>query len=100
MHMFMATTEPAPPPDRISYRLKRAVLGPPLITEQLSEEKLSNPLALGVLASDCMSSTAYGSEEILRVLIPVVGVAAFTLLMPLTLGIIFVLLVLTLCYRD
>ncbi|MBV9024122.1 MAG: APC family permease, partial [Streptomycetaceae bacterium] len=96
----MAFTEPAPPRDRITYRLKRLLLGPPLITEQLSEEKLSNPLALGVLASDCMSSTAYGSEEMLRILIPVIGVAAFTMLLPLTLAILFVLLLLTLSYRD
>jgi amino acid transporter len=87
-------------PDRFMYRVKRWLLGPPLITEQLSEEKLSNPIALGVLASDCMSSTAYGTEELLRSLVPVIGVAAFTLLMPLTGLIIVVLLLLTLSYRD
>lgn len=86
--------------DRLAYRLKRAILGPPLVTERLSEEKLSNPMALGVLASDCMSSTAYGSEEMLRILVPVVGAAAFTLLMPVTGAILFVLLLVTLAYRD
>ncbi|MEU3352716.1 APC family permease [Streptomyces sp. NPDC037389] len=86
--------------DRLVYRLKRAFLGPPLVTERLSQEKLSNPMALGVLASDCMSSTAYGSEEILRILVPVVGAAAFTLLMPVTGAILFVLLLVTLSYRD
>ncbi len=97
----MAPTDvPAPPPDRPLYLLKRVLLGPPLITEQLRHEKLSNRLALGVLASDCISSTAYGSEEILRILIPVIGLASFTLLMPLTGAIIFVLLLLTLSYRD
>lgn len=99
--MSMATTtETTAPRDKVSYRIKRLLLGPPLITEQLSEEKLSNPIALGVLASDCMSSTAYGSEEMLRILVPVIGVAAFSLLMPLTGVIIFVLLLLTLSYRD
>ncbi len=96
----MALRETALPPDRFAYRVKRLLLGPPLITEQLREEKLSNPLALGVLASDCMSSTAYGSEEMLRVLVPVTGAAAFSLLMPLTGVIIFVLLLLTLSYSD
>ncbi len=97
----MAPTDlPAPAGDRPLYLVKRILLGPPLITEQLRREKLSNRLALGVLASDCISSTAYGSEEILRVLIPVVGLASFTLLMPLTAAIIFVLLLLTLSYRD
>ncbi|WP_424891419.1 APC family permease [Streptomyces sp. XH2] len=99
----MADPEVTPPPavrDRLAYRVKCRLLGPPLVTEQLSHEKLGNPLALGVLASDCISSTAYGSEEMLRILVPVVGAAAFTLLMPVTGAILLVLLLLTLSYRD
>lgn len=96
-----ATTPPAPEVrDRLAYRVKRLVLGPPLVTEQLATEKLSNPMALGVLASDCISSTAYGSEEMLRILVPVAGAAAFSLLMPVTGAILFVLVLLTLSYRD
>ncbi|WP_425583204.1 APC family permease [Streptomyces luteosporeus] len=86
--------------DRPAYRIKRFLLGPPLVTGRLSREKLSNPLALGVLASDCMSSTAYGPEEMLRILVPVAGTAAFTLILPVTGAILFVLLLLTLSYRD
>ncbi|MET4647114.1 APC family permease [Streptomyces sp. NPDC058232] len=86
--------------DRPAYRIKRHLLGKPLTTERISDEKLSNRTALGVLASDCISSSAYGSEEMLRVLVPVVGAAAFTLLMPVTGAILFVLLLLTLCYSD
>ncbi|MFE7117412.1 APC family permease [Streptomyces sp. NPDC057654] len=96
-----ADTDAAPPArDRLAYRVKRRLLGPPLVNEQLAREKLSNPLALGVLASDCVSSTAYGSEEMLRILVPVVGVAAFTLLLPVTGAILLVLFLLTLSYRD
>ncbi|MFD5440723.1 APC family permease [Streptomyces tendae] len=87
-------------PDRLMYRVKRRLLGQPLTTERVSEEKLSNRTALGVLASDCISSSAYGSEEMLRVLVPVVGAAAFTLVMPVTGAILLVLLLLTLCYGD
>ncbi|MEV5509825.1 APC family permease [Streptomyces orinoci] len=86
--------------DRLRYRVKCRLLGPPLVTEQLAHEKLSNPMALGVLASDCISSTAYGTEEMLRILVPVVGLAAFTLLLPVTGAILLVLLLLTLSYRD
>ncbi|MFD8686818.1 APC family permease [Streptomyces sp. NPDC059651] len=86
--------------DRPAYRVKRHLLGPPLTTEHISDEKLSNRTALGVLASDCISSSAYGSEEMLRVLVPVVGAAAFTLLMPVTFAILLVLVLLTLCYSD
>ncbi|WP_230991986.1 APC family permease [Streptomyces endocoffeicus] len=94
------TAAPLQPPDRPGYRLKRLLLGPPLVTERIRREKLSNPAALGVLASDCISSTAYGSEEMLRVLVPVIGVAAFTLILPVTGAILLVLLVVTLCYSD
>ncbi|MFF5725292.1 APC family permease [[Kitasatospora] papulosa] len=86
--------------DRPAYRVKRRLLGKPLTTEHISDEKLDNRTALGVLASDCISSSAYGSEEMLRVLVPVVGAAAFTMIMPLTGAILFVLLLLTLCYSD
>ncbi|MBB6173553.1 amino acid transporter [Nocardiopsis mwathae] len=87
-------------PEALSYRLKRRLLGPPLVTGRASREKLSNRTALGVLASDCISSTAYGSEQILRVLVPAIGLAAFTLIMPVTLAILLTLLLLTLCYSD
>jgi amino acid transporter len=87
-------------PESLGYRVKKRLLGKPLVTEQLSHEKLSNPVALGVLASDCISSSAYGSEAMLTILIPVIGVAAFTLLLPVTLAILCVLTLLTLSYRD
>ncbi|MEV0443156.1 APC family permease [Streptomyces spectabilis] len=97
----MATTDrPAGVPEPVPYRLKRLLLGPPLVTARIRKEKLDNRTALGVLASDCVSSSAYGSEEMLRVLVPVVGVAAFTLLMPVTGAILLILVLLTLCYCD
>ena len=34
-------------PEGFGYTLKRRLLGPPLVNEQLSEERLSKPLALG-----------------------------------------------------
>jgi len=87
-------------PEPLTYRLKKRLLGPPLVTERLSKERLGKPTALGVLAPDCISSTAYGSEEILTVLVPAVGVAAFALLLPITLAVILVLIFVTLSYRE
>ncbi|KAB8159565.1 amino acid permease [Streptomyces sp. 3MP-14] len=81
-------------------RFKDVVLGPPLRVADLPQEKLSNRAALGVLASDGLSSTAYGGEQMLRVLVPVVGTAAFSLLLPLTGALLLVLLVLTITYGD
>ena len=83
-------------PETLGYSVKRRLLGPPLITEQLKEERLSKPLALGVLSCDGISSANYGSELILHELLPFFGLTAFTLLMPLTVvvlvGIVLVVL--------
>ena len=43
-------------------------------------EKLSNPVALGALSPDAISSTAYGPEQIMVELLPAAGMAAFVLL--------------------
>src|ERR1700722_9733333 len=87
-------------PERLSYRIKKLVLGPPLVTDQLAGQRLGKPTALAVLSSDVMSSSAYASEEILRVLIPIGGLVAFSLVTPITGAIVAVLAVVTICYRD
>jgi amino acid transporter len=87
-------------PEERSYRLKRFFLGRPLVSEQLSSERLSRPIALGVLAPDCISSSAYGSEEMLTQMTPYIGLAAFSLLVPITLVILGVLFFVTLSYID
>src|SRR6185369_11096150 len=43
---------------------------------------------------------AYATEEILRVLVPVVGVAAFSLVVPITIAMLIVLFFLILSYRE
>jgi amino acid transporter len=86
--------------DSISYRLKRQLLGHPLTRDALSHQRLTKVTALGVLSSDCISSSAYGSEQILVALLPTFGIAAFAILMPMTLVILVVLLVVTLSYRE
>lgn len=87
-------------PESLSYRLKRRLLGPPLVTERLSQERLGKPMALGVIAPDMISSTNYGTEEMLAILVPVMGVAAFTMLIPVTLAILGILFFVTLSYRQ
>jgi amino acid transporter len=87
-------------PERAGYRLKRALLGPPLVTGQLHEQKLSKRTALGVLSSDCISSSAYGSEEMLLVLLGAFGLAGFHILLPMTAVVLGVLLLMTLSYRE
>jgi len=50
-------------------QLKKILLGKSLPTSAHSEERLSNPAALAVLSSDALSSVAYATEEILKVLV-------------------------------
>jgi amino acid transporter len=87
-------------PDTFWYTTKRRLLGPPLVNQDLGEQRLSNPLALGVLSPDGISSSAYGPEEILIVLVPAVGLAAFSLLLPMTLVILLVMVLVLLSYRE
>jgi amino acid transporter len=87
-------------PDGLWYGAKRRLLGPPLVTEQLTSERLSKPLALGVLSCDGLSSAAYGTEEILYALLPFFGLAAFTLVLPLTLLVLFGVMLVVLSYRE
>ena len=87
-------------PEGVGYTLKRRLLGPPLVNEQLSEERLSKPLALGVLSCDGISSANYGSELILHELLPFFGLAAFSLLLPMTGVIILGIALVVLSYRE
>ena len=87
-------------PETLGYSVKRRLLGPPLITEQLKEERLSKPLALGVLSCDGISSANYGSELILHELLPFFGLTAFTLLMPLTGVVLLGIVLVVLSYRE
>ena len=86
--------------DTFWYSTKRKLLGPPLVNQDLGEQRLSKPLALGVLSPDGISSSAYGTEEILIALVPYVGLAAFTLILPMTLVILFVMVLVLLSYRE
>jgi len=87
-------------PETLRYRLKNALLGRPLVSERLKSERLRRAVALGVLAPDCISSSAYGTEEMLTQLVPYVGLAAFTLVVPITIAILGVLFFVTLSYLD
>jgi len=86
--------------ESLGYAIKRRLLGPPLVNAQLGEQRLSKPLALGVLSPDGISSAAYGTEEILIALLPMAGLAAFTLILPMTLVVLVVMALVVLSYRE
>jgi amino acid transporter len=88
------------PPDSVGYKLKRRFLGKPLHSDELEHQRLGKPTALAVFASDNLSSSAYATEEILHVLVPAIGLAAFSLVVPITLAMVVVLGFLILSYRE
>ena len=53
-----------------------------------------------MFASDNLSSSAYATEEIVKVAVPAVGALAFTLIMPVTFAILGVLAILLFSYRQ
>lgn len=99
-HVPVVKREQAHLKDPLNYKIKKYFLGIPLNRHTLSSQRLSKKNAFGVLSSDCISSSAYGGEQILVALIPAFGLAAFTIFPPM-IGVILVMLVaITLLYRD
>jgi amino acid transporter len=82
-----------------AYRWKDLLLGPPLATSRLVRERLRKVVALAVFSSDAISSTAYGTEQIMLVLVAA-GAVATRLAFPVALGIGALLAILVLSYRQ
>jgi amino acid transporter len=81
------------------FSLKRFLIGRPLKSTELGEQKLNKTKALAILSSDALSSVAYGPEQILLALM-VVGTAAFWYSLPIAVGVLILLLALILSYRQ
>jgi amino acid transporter len=79
--------------------IKRFLIGRPLKSTELGEQKLNKKKALAVLSSDALSSVAYGPEQILIVLFTV-GAAAFWYSIPIAIGVLILLASLILSYRQ
>ena len=87
-------------PETLRYRLKNVLLGPPIASDRQSSERLGKPTALAVLSSDVISSSAYATEQMLIPLVIAIGAAAYSLVIPVTIAVIFVLLFVTLSYLE
>ena len=79
--------------------LKRWLVGDPLKSTQAAHERLSKTLALAIFSSNAISSVAYATEEILLVLI-LAGTAAIAWSIPISFAILFLVVVLTISYRQ
>jgi amino acid transporter len=80
-------------------RFKRALFGRPLPSDRLDHERLNKKTALAVLSSDAISSVAYATEQTLLVL-AVLGAAALTWVVPISVVIVGLLVLVALSYRQ
>src|SRR6266545_4937222 len=79
--------------------MKELLLGPPLATSRLTSERLGKLVALPVFSSDAISSTAYGTEQIMLILVAA-GAVATRMAFPIAVAIAGLLTVLILSYRQ
>ena len=87
------------PEEGLLSQLKQLIVGKPIPSHLAHHERLSRFTGLAVLSSDPLSSVAYATEEILRVLI-LVGVAALSLSSPIAFVIAAILAVVVFSYRQ
>ncbi|HEX3303029.1 MAG TPA: APC family permease [Thermomicrobiales bacterium] len=80
-------------------RVRRKLIGTPIPSDQEHVERLGVATGLPVFASDNISSSAYATEEIMRVLV-LAGVGALWLTLPITFGIVAVLAIVVISYRQ
>jgi amino acid transporter len=80
-------------------QFKRLVVGKPIPSHLAHHERLSRITGLAVLSSDPLSSVAYATEEILRVLV-LAGAATLTLATPIAFVIATILAVVVFSYRQ
>jgi len=85
-----------------SRPIKRFFIGKPIPSSEDQHQRLSKKIALPVFASDAISSTAYATEEILIVFLSLgaVGMAAYSMLVPISLIVIALLTIVVISYRQ
>ncbi len=95
----LAAEEPTDAAGRALARGRRLLFGRPLSSEEEVVERLPVWKALPVFSSDLLSSVAYATEASLFTLLAA-GAATFAHILPISFGIVGVLLVVTFSYRQ
>jgi amino acid transporter len=80
--------------------LKRLLVGRPLSSAEQEHQRLIKTIALAVFSSDAISSTAYATEEILRVLVPLAAMKALDYLIPIAFIVCILLAIVAFSYRQ
>ena len=94
-----AASRPRTATGRAIERIRHALFGRRLSIHEDIDERLSKKKALAIFSSDAISSSAYATEEILRVLV-LAGAAALLVSLPIAIAIAFLLTVVSISYRQ
>ena len=81
-------------------KVKSLLIGRALKSSESESEKFSVFWGLPILSSDAISSVAYASEEILLVLIPILGIASYKPMLGIAAAIVGLLMVIAFSYRQ
>jgi len=85
---------------RLYSLTKRLLVGAPLPSTAAGQERMSKKVALAIFSSDAVASSAFATEEILHVLVPVAAMAALGYLTPISLLVVVLLAVVVFSYRQ
>jgi len=94
-----AASVPRTPAGRALARARAVLFGRPLSIHEEIDERLPKKKALAIFSSDPISSSAYATEEILRVLV-LAGTGALLLSLPIAAAIALLLAVVSTSYRQ
>jgi amino acid transporter len=84
---------------RLQVGLRRLLVGPPLRSSAVAEERMSNALALPVLSPDALSSVAYGPQAMFAILI-LAGSTQLKLSLPIGAVLVVLMISVGLGYRQ
>ena len=94
-----AASGPRTGSERAVAQVKEWLIGRPLASVEDIDQRLSKRLALPIFSSDAISSSAYATEEILRVLV-LAGATALFWSIPVAIAISVLLAVVAISYRQ
>lgn len=99
---YVKLHEPTEPQTRFGreyQRLRRVLIGRPLESSESVNERLSKIKALPILSSDALSSVAYATEALMRILV-LGGLAAISFTIPVSIAVLVVLVTVVISYSQ
>lgn len=94
-----AASRPRTATGRVVERVRHALLGRPLSIHDEITERLSKKKALAIFSSDPISSSAYATDEMLRVLV-LAGAGALLISLPMAAAVALLLAIVAFSYRQ